>query len=251
MRLTLILFAFCSLLFASCSSVYMPNVPNTPMLSANGELHASGHVSLKGNVSLNTAYAVSDHIGVLANGSFMKSETSKKDFDQSLFEGGVGYFDTFGPDNSRIFELYAGMGTGGTDRIYKDVTSTGVNYDRQEFSFNKLFVQANYSSKNRAALRLFGKELPLNYGTALRISYLNMGKFTRNEVAQPTEDNVFLEPIFFTRLALSNSIQLQHTSGSNFGLMNRKFLTAGNSVFSFGIVINVGGKASGAPTPVN
>ncbi|HEY0770211.1 MAG TPA: hypothetical protein VGD31_07735, partial [Sphingobacteriaceae bacterium] len=88
---------------------------------------------------------------------------------------------------------------------------------------------------------VFKKRYPLNYGTVLRLSYVTMDEFIRNDVPQPTEDNIFLEPVFFTRLVLSPSVQFQFTSGSNFGLRNRKFLTAGNSVLSLGLVINVGG----------
>ena len=93
-------------------------------------------------------------------------------------------------------------------------------------------------------MRLFGKNFPLNYGTAIRGSYLNMKSFRLNDVNQPREDNIFIEPIFFTRMRLSDAVQLQYTTGSNFGLKNRKFLTAGNSVFSLGFVVNVGGMNS-------
>ena len=63
----------------------------------------------------------------------------------------------------------------------------------------------------------------------------------RNDILQENEDNVFFEPVFFTRLKVNEAVQLQYTSGSNIGLKNRKFLTAGSSVFTFGVVINVGG----------
>jgi hypothetical protein len=108
-------------------------------------------------------------------------------------------------------------------------------------TFNKSFIQVNYSTKKKRSVRLFGAEFPLNYGTALRASYINMNKFLINDINQPKEDNIFLEPIFFTRMRLNNTVQLQYTTGSNFGLKNRKYLTAGNSVFSFGFVMNVGG----------
>ena len=68
-----------------------------------------------------------------------------------------------------------------------------------------------------------------------------MDEFYRNDLKQPTEDNIFLEPIFFTRVVLNPAVQIQYTSGSNFGLRNRKFLTAGNSVFSLGFIINANG----------
>jgi hypothetical protein len=244
MRYTRLLTSLSLLLFFSaCSSVYMPNVPNTPMLSSRGELSAAAHVTLKGNVSVNSAYAASDHFGVLLNGSVMNSSRTKKDFRHNLIESGAGYFTTFGPDKNRVLEIYAGLGKGNSERVYKDKTSTGlVTEDRQEINFNKSFLQVNYSSKKKQDLNLFGARFPLNYGTALRMSYVNMTKFIRNDLTQATEDNIFLEPVFFTRMMISNAVQLQYTTGSNFGFKNRKFLTAGNSVFSVGLVINVGGK---------
>lgn len=230
------------LLLNACSSLYMPNVPNTPMLSTRGELHASGHISLKGNASLNTAYALGDNFAVLLNGSFINREQRKKDFRQNLLEIGGGYFSTFGPNDNRILEIYGGIGKGKSERIFNDVNSAaGVTFDRQEMKFSKGFIQVNYSSKKEKDLRLFGKGFPLNYGTAIRGSYLNMKEFKLNNIDQPKEDNIFIEPVFFTRMRLSDAVQLQYTTGSNFGLKNRKHLTAGNSVFSLGFVINVGG----------
>ncbi|MDF3076352.1 MAG: hypothetical protein K0S09_241 [Sphingobacteriaceae bacterium] len=229
---------------SACSSAYIPNVPNTPMLSAKGELNADAHITLKGNTSFNSAYAVADHIGILLNGSIMNSERKNKDFKHNLLETGAGYFTTFGAENNRILEVYTGFGSGNSDRTFRNETSAGITSDRQEAKFGKWFAQVNYSSKDKGDFKLFGKTFPISYGTALRISYVNMKDFTRNGIAQPTEDNIFLEPVFFTRYRIFPAVQLQYTSGSNFGLKKREFLTAGNSVLSFGIVVNVGGKQS-------
>lgn len=212
------------------------------MLTKAGEFHGGGHISLKGNLSANTAYALTDHMAVMANASVMDNSSNKKDFKQTLVEGAVGYFDTFGSDKSRVFEIYAGFGKGNTDRNYRDLTYEGpVLREAQEVSFNKTFVQVNYSAKRKKDLKLFGKKYPLNYGTALRISHVGMQTFTKNNILQPLEENVFLEPIFFTRMYISKTAQLQYTSGSTFGLMNRDYLTAGNSVFTIGVVFNIGG----------
>jgi hypothetical protein len=215
------------------------------MLSSKGELSASGHISLKGNASFNSAYAVSDHFGVLLSGAAMSSNRPKKDFKHNLLETGAGYFTTFGANNDRILEIYAGLGRGSSERVYKErLDHELVTNDRQEVDFSKYFMQVNYSSKDKKNLKLFKRDFPLNYGTAVRLSYVNMTDFIRNDIKQPTEDNVFIEPVFFTRMALSKTVQLQYTSGSNFGFKNRKFLTAGNSVFTVGLVINVGGTNS-------
>ena len=166
-----------------------------------------------------------------------------KEFNHKLVETGIGYFTTFGAQNNRIFEIYTGYGKGNSDRMMRDRTSAGILfYDRQETKFTKYFLQVDYSSKAKKSLRLFGNAYPLHYGTVLRASYINMDKFVRSGINQVTEDNIFLEPVFFTRMAISPNIQLQYTSGSNFGLKDRKFLTAGNSVFAFGVIVNVGAK---------
>lgn len=247
-KITYLIFASTLCIISSCSSLYMPNVPNTPMLSSKSELHASAHISLKGNTSFNSAYAVSDHFGILLNGSLMNQERNRKDFSHNLLETGAGYFNTFGKDKNRILEIYAGLGKGSSERIYKSNSSAGfITDERQELSFNKTFLQVNYSSKKKKNLNLFGAKFPLNYGTALRISHIKMNKFLINDISESKEDNIFLEPVFFTRMAISRTVQLQYTSGSNFGLKNRKYLTAGNSVLSIGLVINVGGREISEP----
>ena len=237
------------ILSSGCSSLYMPNVPNTPMLSQQGELHASGNISLRGNASLNTAYAVSNNIGLILNGAFINRDRENRDYRQNMLEIGGGYFTTFGPENNRILEIYGGFGKGKSERIYNQNSAGEISYDRQEMKFTKGFLQVNYSSKKERNLRLFGKKFPLNYGTAIRGSYVNMKDFKLNGLDKPKEDNIFIEPIFFTRMRLSDAVQLQYTTGSNFGLKNRKYLTAGNSVFSLGFVVNVGGTKRDASQP--
>jgi hypothetical protein len=232
---------FITLFFAACSSIYMPNVPNASMLSKKGELHAGAHISIKGDLSLNSAYAISDHLGVMLNGSTISQQKKTKDFRQNLLELGAGYFTTFGDNHSRILEVYAGVGNGSTERNFRDIENDViVSTDNQNFNFNKTFLQVNYSSKKQKGIKLFGKNYPLNYGTILRVSHITMEKFERNGFIQPKEDNIFLEPVFFTRLKLNKILQLQYTSGSNFGLKSRKYLTAGNSVFTIGVAVNIG-----------
>ena len=227
---------------ASCSSIYIPSVPNTPMLTTQGEIAAGAHMSLKGNFNFNSAYAVSNHVAVLANGAIMSNERDKRDIKHKMIEIGGGYFNTFGPDNNRILEIYGGIGSGRTERIFREFDRNDVliSTDLQEAKYDKKFIQVNYSSKKVDNLKLFGVNFGLNYGTALRMSFVKTNDFYRNNVLQANEDNIFIEPVFFTRMILSEQVQLQYTSGSNFGLKNRKFLNAGNSVFSVGAVINLG-----------
>jgi hypothetical protein len=242
-----LIYFFAATLFCSCSSVYIPNVPNTPMLSAKGEFSGGAHVSLRGNGNFNGAYAVSNHLGILASGAYMQYDRRRQYFKHKLLEAGAGYFDTFGPDNNRIIEIYAGLGSGKTDRTYRGYENNVlVTTEVQEVNYNKTFLQVNYSSKKSSNFHLFGNNYPLNYGTALRISHVSMDTFLIGGISQPKEDNIFLEPIFFTRMKLSDAVQLQYTTSGNFGLKNRKYMTAGNSIFSIGAVINVGGRTKQA-----
>ena len=227
---------------SSCSSIYIPSVPNTPMLTTKGEIAAGAHMSLKGNFNFNSAYAVGNHFAVLANGAFMNNEKTSKDISHKMIEIGGGYFDTFGSNNNRILEIYAGVGSGSNDRVFREFDNNDVltGTSIQKAKYDKKFIQVNYSSKKVDNLHLFGVKFALNYGTALRMSFVKTNDFTINNVLQANENNIFLEPVFYTRMILSDEVQLQYTSGSNFGLKSRKFLNAGNSVFSVGAVINLG-----------
>lgn len=230
------------LVLNSCASLYMPNVPNTPMLSAKDEIHASGHLTLKGNFSFNSAYAFSDHWGVLLNASVTNQERARKEFRQNLLESGLGYFTKFGPEQNRILEIYAGLAMGNSDRSYFTNSSRGPIADEiQEINFGKKFLQVNYSTKKKKTLNVLGARFPLNYGTALRISHVRSNKFLINGLEHLPEDNIFFEPVFFTRMAVSKNLQIQYSSGSNFGLKNKKYLQAGNGVLSIGLVWNMGG----------
>src|SRR5687768_12781318 len=103
-----------TVLLSGCVSTYMPNVPNVPMFTEKGELSAGGDITPKGNITFNTAYAVSDHFAVVLNASMLNSERRKRDLRHNLLEAGGGYFTSFGPDGRRILEVYAGYGGGST-----------------------------------------------------------------------------------------------------------------------------------------
>ena len=212
------------------------------MLTTKGELAGGAHISLKGNFNFNAAYAMGDHFSFITNASSLKNENSKKDNLHKMIELGAGYFNTFGSDRNRIFELYAGFGRGRNELIKREFGENDMllSSEIQNSKYDKTFVQLNYSSKKIDKLRLFGVDFGLNYGTALRMSFIKTDEFFKNGIRQVNEDNIFFEPVFFTRMVLSDEIQLQYTSGSNFGVKSRKFLNAGNSIFTVGMVVNLG-----------
>ncbi len=57
------------ILFHACAPAYVPDVINTPLLSNKDELQVSLNTGISG-FDPQIAYAVTDHIGVMLNGSF-------------------------------------------------------------------------------------------------------------------------------------------------------------------------------------
>ncbi|MBN2610592.1 MAG: hypothetical protein JXB00_03470 [Bacteroidales bacterium] len=97
--------------FSSCAPAYVPNVLNTPMLDHQNEFQVSLNTGTAG-FDPQIAYTVTDHIGLMANGSFAnKTSDSTESFHKHYFiELGAGYY-TKVTDNV-LFEIYGGFGTG-------------------------------------------------------------------------------------------------------------------------------------------
>jgi len=228
---------------SSCSSVYLPNVPATPMFNNKGEGYVAAHVNAKGNLSGNLGVAFTDHLAVIGNGSYINYHSDNNDFKQYLYEGGLGYYTVVGKAKRSVLEFYGGYGVGATTDIDKRASTTGTNpVETRDLDFNKIFVQANFSSTRKNKINLFGKKRTLNYGTAIRLSRIKMDRFELNGVDTQLEENVYIEPVFFTRLELNKGFQIQYTNGWNIGLMDNQYLKPGNAVFTLGLIYNFGRK---------
>lgn len=229
----------------SCSSIYMPNVPATPMFREQGEVYLAAHSNIKGNVSANAGVAVGQHVAVIANGAYIDrgGERSNELFKQQLVEGGIGYFTKIGKEKRQVFEVYAGYGIGSSTEVDRRATTTGMEpVETRAMDFDKIFLQINYSSTRKQKLNLFGKKRELNYGTAIRASRVMMKDFTINDLQSQKEEALFIEPLFFTRLELNKGFQLQYTNGFNFNVLDNEYLKAGNAVFTLGVTYNFGGR---------
>jgi hypothetical protein len=99
------------LIFVSCAPAYVPNVINSPMFSNKGELQASGHGGIAG-FDPQVSYAITDHLGVMVNGSFAdRTSDSTDNYNKHRFiEAGAGYYQKIGSIGR--FEAYGGGGFG-------------------------------------------------------------------------------------------------------------------------------------------
>ncbi|QIX62330.1 hypothetical protein HER32_14540 [Hymenobacter sp. BT18] len=226
------------LLLSSCASMYFPPAPNAPLLTQKGEFSGGAHVNFQGNFTAQGAYAATNHLGIIGTASFLHTDKKKKALDHDFGEFGVGYFTRL--KDKRVIEAYAGYGFGTSSRTER--TREGEVTERRDARLEKYFVQVNYSSKDSKTVRLLQRDWPISYGTALRVSYMNMYDFQLNNQPGPSETNILLEPITWTRVGLFGPVQFQFISGSNFGLRHRKYMKAANSVFNFGLIFSVGGQ---------
>lgn len=232
------------ILLSSCSSMYLPNVPATPMLRNQGEVFVAGHVNPKGQLSGSAAVAMTDHVAILGSGSFvdhgMKSNEHLK---QWLAEGAIGYYTKVGQQKKRTFELYAGYGIGNSLQEDKRASTQGFEaVETREMDFNKIFLQVNYTSTRDRKINFLDKERELSYGTTIRINRIAMDSFQLNGADAAEEENFLIEPVFYTRLQLNKGLHLQYSSGFNIGFKNNEYLKAGNSILTLGLVYNFGRK---------
>jgi len=120
----------------SCAPSYIPNVVNTPLFSNRGEFQASVNNGVSGfNPQL--AYAISDRIGIMLNGSFANrtSDTTKNFHKHQFIEFGFGYYHKIA--NNGRFEIYSGTGFGKVNSFYDNE----LWYDKTDISSFRVFLQ--------------------------------------------------------------------------------------------------------------
>ena len=231
-------FALLPLLASSCVSLYFPAPPPAPLLTQKGEFYGGLSTNQHGNFALQGAYAFSDHLAAAGTFSSLHQNKKLKTEDYDFGEVALGYFTRL-PDR-RVLEVYAGVGTGRTHRLERP--DEAMPTTRLAGTLTKFFVQTNYAKKKKKPIHLFGRDLPLSYGAALRLSYVKLSDFRINDQLQGPVGNVFFEPLSFTRLQLGGPFQLQLMSGQNIGFKRNQYLKAANSVFQVGVIINLGGQ---------
>jgi len=161
------------LLFSNCVPSYVPNVINTPLFSNQGELQLGIHTGISGT-DPQFAYALTDKIGLMLNGSFANrtSDSSTNFHKHNFVEIGTGYYLRFS-DNGR-FEVFGGLGTGNLHAQFK----SGIFSSSAKVTSNRLFIQPAIGAKTNIFDGSF----------ATRFVVLNLSQGTKNLTA------VYIEP---------------------------------------------------------
>ncbi|MBN1952519.1 MAG: hypothetical protein JW801_15055 [Bacteroidales bacterium] len=167
------------LILNSCASAYVPNKVNSPLLSNKGELQLSVNAGVSG-FDPQFAYAITDHLGVMANGSFdyRVSDSTENFHVHQFLEVAPGYYTSF----ARImrFEVYGGFGMG----------STQGQYD------NQLWI----SNADARLVRAF-----VQPGIGLTTNFADLSLVTRFSYVALSQDDqfsgsLFLEPVLDLKL---------------------------------------------------
>lgn len=100
---------------------YTPNAHNVPLLKNKGDLRLmggfqSGVLEDNKGVDFQTAYAITDSMGIMLNGNYSWGNNSYDDASGYLIEGGAGYFTSLSERWS--FEGFAGFGHGTEQHTY-------------------------------------------------------------------------------------------------------------------------------------
>lgn len=134
-------------ILSSCTHYYyVSNVQNVPLFKEKNDLRLSG--SLGGGdesecIEIQTAYSVTDHIGVMANymsakgGSVADHNYARGNY----FEGGAGYYKPL--NEFGIFEIYGGLGLCNQHHEFSDFYS-GTNAGDIDLTSLKFFIQPSF-----------------------------------------------------------------------------------------------------------
>ena len=163
----------------SCLPSYVPNTVNAPLFSNKGEIQAAIYTGSAG-IDPQLSYAISNHAGLLMNGSFADrtSESSDNFHKHNFVEIGGGYFSRFG--NRGVVEVYGGFGLGNLEGL----NESGFPFDYTKVNTTRYFIQPTVG---------FGSDI-FDGGFTPRLVLVNLRQGSKSETG------VFWEPVFTGKL---------------------------------------------------
>lgn len=195
------------LLATSCSPLYVPTTRNVPMFREQGEFQGSVYITT--GVDAQLAYALSDNLAVMANGSYLSDKvTEPEDYTRSnrFAEAALGYYNVTRKFRTELFVGY-GIGEGTSFAQYyfftpsfgqKDLVATG--------KFNRIFIQPTIGTNSRN----------FNLAFTPRFSIVDFTEFSSNDndpinavvTIQPDEKpQLFIEPTLTGKFPIAGNLQ--------------------------------------------
>jgi hypothetical protein len=217
---------FCTFL-SSCRTVYAPNALNVPLFQEKGELKATVATN-----NAQIATAVTEHIGVMANGYLNRYTSDDKTFKNNGkgAEIGIGYF---GHTEKRItYEAYAGAGFYNVNMKEANATKT---FDADAI---KYFVQPAIGWVNPYFEVAISPRLSiLKYAAPDIMGYSDQERNENYFNIVDQKAHAFLEPTLIVRGGYK-FIKIQAQIGHAFKL-SKNNINYDDGVGSIGLVFNI------------
>ncbi len=166
-------------ILSDCVTLYKPNSINSPLLKEKGEFSTSASLGLSGSglYNLQSAYAISDHTGIMLDAMYHNrhlnsADSSVEKLNMLFGEAGTGYFTSFGNEKSGLFQCYGGGGYSfTTDKIDN---SKQINPEVNAQYFN-IFIQPGVAFIKKNFKAAF--DLMINYVNLFNINASLYDKF--------------------------------------------------------------------------
>lgn len=221
---------------SSCSTtLYTTNAVNAPLLKEQGEVK----VNVTQN-DLQAAVAVSDHIGIMANGYYQNyTGTNNYRHNGGMGELGIGYL--LNSENNLVMETFVG---GGLGMVHKQEQFDGAGNSTYMASFNanaaKGFVQTNLGYRSK----YFDVALTPKF-SFVKYSNFSQTNYTNDQLRDDYLDNnrltdplfVFAEPAITVRGGYK-FIKLQAQYGLTLNLSGQNIRRSPDFA-SLGLVIDI------------
>lgn len=217
-------------LLQACAPAYVPNVVSSPALREKGDLTLSAHYGNAG-VDMQGAYGLSDHWGILINGSYNQRTTDSVDLHKHGFvEAGLGYFATEG--EHMYWSMFGGFGGGNYQSYFQNDLTTIYNF----VNVNRFFVQPSAGFYSR----YFEGDL------AFRLAFLGINGYRDNYDNSPEKFKGFypmLEPAVSLKFGPEH-FKFFFQGGLSINLQKDHYLNYEPLILSLGIQFkfNTGGK---------
>lgn len=235
------------LLNACVTCTYAPNAQNVPLFKEKNDANVStafrfGLLAI--GCDLQGAYAITDHLGVMANYSYFTGREStgvygdeySDSYKSHLGEFGLGYYLPF--KNKMVFETYAGFGRNKISQKYY------VNYGTTTLSLgsSSYFIQP--------AIGFYHKNIEFAISTRFKIVNFNKGQFDTWLGQDPNGNSYYgqanhvaflVEPAFTFRGG-GEHVKFQVQAGFSVYSGNSGLVTYDPININIGLIFNIHGK---------
>ena len=220
---------FFSVIISSCRTVYAPNALNIPLLQEKGEVKATIATN-----NAQVAVALSDHIGVMANGYLNAYKSDDKTFKNNGkgAEIGAGYFAQ--TEHRIIYEVYGGIG------LYDVKIKEASDSKTFNASAVKYFVQPAVGWVNRYFEIAVSPRLSVvKYGSPDIVGYTIEEQSANYFNILDKKAHAFLEPTLILRGGY-RFVKLQVQYGHSFKL-SKNNINYDDSIGSIGLIFDIAG----------